>query len=567
MAHDVFISHSSKDKMVADAACSSLENAGIRCWIAPRDIRPGDSWGSSIINGIEDSRVMVVVFSQHANASQQVMREVERAVQKNVVVVPFRIDGVQPTADMEYFLSATHWLDAMTPEMDAHLEKLAASVKSILNGPASQSEAPAPVPASPDPKPAPVPVERPQPVSAATIQPGKKNKTLLWGGIALAVFLLVAFLFLKPSGSEGGSSGNLVTAGEGNIKITLPEKAIAAESLEINIKGKTSDKDTIMIAKSDASDRSSVGRVNVAGKNLVGLDLPGEEGLYEVRYYDAAERKIVARQAIKVSNPEVTLETDKESLAGSEIVVTWKAPNQNRDYIAIAQKDAPGSKYETYAYTRDGSPTTVRVPGVEGDYEIRYISEKDRAIWARKDFKVLAPKASVDAPKKGLAGSTLKIEWTGPALRGDYLAVAEPGTDGNKYLKYQYVKEDQKADLRLPDDPGKYEIRYVSGGSRIIRDSTPIEVTAVEVQIGEIGEVTAGAGFTVNVTSPGYRGDYLGIFKANDPRGKYLSYQYSSRGSTLEFKAPEEPGTYLIKYISGQQKREWATREFVVKAQ
>lgn len=39
--HDVFISYASSDKPVADAVCAALEQRGIRCWIAPRDILPG----------------------------------------------------------------------------------------------------------------------------------------------------------------------------------------------------------------------------------------------------------------------------------------------------------------------------------------------------------------------------------------------------------------------------------------------------------------------------------------------------------------------------------------------
>ena len=52
MAFDVFLSYSSKDKTTADAACAALENTGIRCWIAPRDIIPGMDWGEAIVNAI-----------------------------------------------------------------------------------------------------------------------------------------------------------------------------------------------------------------------------------------------------------------------------------------------------------------------------------------------------------------------------------------------------------------------------------------------------------------------------------------------------------------------------------
>ena len=91
MAHDVFISYSSKDKTVADAVTAKLEALGVRCWVAPRDILPGRDWGEAIIDGIEESKVMVLVFSQHANESVQIKREVERSVNKGNPIIPFRI--------------------------------------------------------------------------------------------------------------------------------------------------------------------------------------------------------------------------------------------------------------------------------------------------------------------------------------------------------------------------------------------------------------------------------------------------------------------------------------------
>src|SRR5271163_2803116 len=120
MAHDVFISYSSKDKTTADATCAVLESAGIRCWVAPRDILPGHDWGESIIDAITGSRAMVLVFSANANESVQVKREVERAVAKAIPIIPFRIEDVLPTRSMEYFVSATHWLDAFTPPLERH---------------------------------------------------------------------------------------------------------------------------------------------------------------------------------------------------------------------------------------------------------------------------------------------------------------------------------------------------------------------------------------------------------------------------------------------------------------
>lgn len=132
MSHDVFISYSSLDKAVADAACAALEAAGIRCWIAPRDITPGKEWGAAIIEGINKSRVMVLIFSAHANDSPQIRREVERAVHKGIAIIPLRIEDIMPTQSLEYFIGTVHWLDALTPPMESHLRRLIESVKAIL---------------------------------------------------------------------------------------------------------------------------------------------------------------------------------------------------------------------------------------------------------------------------------------------------------------------------------------------------------------------------------------------------------------------------------------------------
>ena len=110
-----------------------LEGAGIRCWIAPRDILPGRDWGESIIDAIAASRVMVLIFSDHANHSPQVRREVERAVNKGVVIVPFRIENVPVSKSLEYFISVPHWMDAYSGgPMEAHLARLCKTVKALI---------------------------------------------------------------------------------------------------------------------------------------------------------------------------------------------------------------------------------------------------------------------------------------------------------------------------------------------------------------------------------------------------------------------------------------------------
>lgn len=135
MPAQVFISYSSKDRTIANMLCALLEERGHRCWIAPRDIVPGTSWGEAIIDALKSSTVFVLVFSRHANESPQILREVERAVHLGLPILPFRIDDVMPERSLEYFMSVPHWFDALSPPVEDHVDKLADVVAMLIAGP------------------------------------------------------------------------------------------------------------------------------------------------------------------------------------------------------------------------------------------------------------------------------------------------------------------------------------------------------------------------------------------------------------------------------------------------
>src|SRR5579862_9887244 len=140
MAHDVFISYASGDKPVANAVCAKLESAGVRCWIAPRDVLPGVHYGEAIIDAIHECRIMVLVFSSKANFSGHIPKEIERAVSSGVTVMPLRIEDVAPAKSLDYFIGSVHWLDALTPPLEVHLQTLAANVKTLLSRSAKRAE-------------------------------------------------------------------------------------------------------------------------------------------------------------------------------------------------------------------------------------------------------------------------------------------------------------------------------------------------------------------------------------------------------------------------------------------
>jgi hypothetical protein len=132
MAHDVFISYASEDAPIAQAICGRLEGKGIRCWIAPRDIRPGADWQAEIVAAIRSARAVVLVFSAHANASLEVPREISIASKQGLSIITFRIEDVAPVGSLDYALNTVHWLDAITPPVEDHIQRLDDSLQMIL---------------------------------------------------------------------------------------------------------------------------------------------------------------------------------------------------------------------------------------------------------------------------------------------------------------------------------------------------------------------------------------------------------------------------------------------------
>ena len=215
-SHDVFICYSARDKTIATAICAVLEAEGVRCWMAPRDIVPGADWGESIIDAINDAKAMVLVFSSNANdAQQQIKREVERAVNKGMPVIPFRIENVLPTKALEYFLSTPHWLDAFTPPLDDHVRQLADSIKRLLGKQAADrpvlTKAPPMMPRLPQHE------QRP-PIDLKNIHIGgvpvqewikQPKNAVIAGGVALILLVGLWFVFRPTAKPEDQQAWNV----------------------------------------------------------------------------------------------------------------------------------------------------------------------------------------------------------------------------------------------------------------------------------------------------------------------------------------------------------------------
>ena len=138
---------------MSEKICAALEQDGIPCWIAPRDVRPGKSFPGEITRAIQQSKVMLLIFSAHSNSSEQVLREVQLAVDSHLPIVRLRIADVPLSDDLRYYLSTPQWLDALTPPVTKHIPPVVAAIKELLGpqgdevaGTAAQAHPPARIP-------------------------------------------------------------------------------------------------------------------------------------------------------------------------------------------------------------------------------------------------------------------------------------------------------------------------------------------------------------------------------------------------------------------------------------
>ncbi len=88
-----------------------LNSTGLKCWIAPRDVKPGAQYADAIVRAINEAKAVVLVMSGSAVGSSHVGKEIERASSKRKPIIAFRIDAAPLNHALEYFLSESQWID------------------------------------------------------------------------------------------------------------------------------------------------------------------------------------------------------------------------------------------------------------------------------------------------------------------------------------------------------------------------------------------------------------------------------------------------------------------------
>ena len=130
LTRPVFISYATADRKQALAVCKAIERRGPQCWISTRDVAPGDNYQEAIVRALRAARAMVLVFSEAANNSDEIKKELSLASRYHVPVMALRIEDVEPNDAFAYELSTRQWIDAFEG-WDKSLDALVGRLKQV----------------------------------------------------------------------------------------------------------------------------------------------------------------------------------------------------------------------------------------------------------------------------------------------------------------------------------------------------------------------------------------------------------------------------------------------------
>ncbi len=210
----------------------------------------------------------------------------------------------------------------------------------------------------------------------------------------------------------------------------------------------------------------------------------------------------------------------------------------------IEQADiAPGSYTVSVVRTNDGLKGTATLQARAG---------AERTVTIPLQFPVNAT-LTVTPAAAAPAGSTVQVDWKGPNRKGDYITVVKADAEPTAYLDYQYTAKGAPTQIKLPAEPGDYEVRYVLGSPQRVLATAPIKSTVVTASLTALDTALAGSTIDVAWTGPNYANDWITIVKPDDAPAHYNDY-FNTKDNKNALKTPVEPGDYEIRYVQDGQK-------------
>ena len=260
---------------------------------------------------------------------------------------------------------------------------------------------------------------------------------------------------------------------------------------------------------------------------------------------------VFASAASSLLGQTATLTAPERAVVGSAVTLSWTGPFAAGDFISIDPAGAPSSQYGTYIYANIAQPGALKMPDAPGSYELRYhMGSSGYAVVASRPIEVTDVEAAFDPLGPVDAGAQVSVVWRGPAYPGDFISIDSPGAPERDYGPYAYTNANP-ALVRAPEAAGAYMVRYHLASSYRVIGQTPLTVGSVSAEIAAAAEAQAGSEVSITWQGPNASLDYVSVDPEGAPATEYGPYAYTSAGSPLMIRLPEEPGSYAIRYHLG----------------
>lgn len=349
-----------------------------------------------------------------------------------------------------------------------------------------------------------------------------------------------------------GFSLCLAAAAAAALEIDAPSSANIDSNIEVSVSGETAPRSFISVVATDAAEGSYGDYIYVrAGKQK--LRVPSEPGSYEVRLLGPeSPYPTLAKRPIELRMPEASLVAPDTVAIGTPFKIDWQGPSGSNEFITLVPADAPEGNYGDYQYTRGQGSGSIKLttPSEAGGYELRFLSGSTYKTLARRPLQVGDIESSLEFPASVDAGSAISISWKGPGNPRDFITIVAPEAGPREYQDYVYTKA-TPVKLSAPEQPGRYEVRYLTADSSRILVRAALQVGGVSASLKAPASVEAGSEFKVSWQGPGNELDYIAVTQTGRPKD-YLNYTYTKRGSPLDLAAPREPGDYELHYLTGR---------------
>ncbi|KZY29379.1 hypothetical protein A3731_06015 [Roseovarius sp. HI0049] len=343
---------------------------------------------------------------------------------------------------------------------------------------------------------------------------------------------------------------------EPEVTLSGPETALAGETFPVEWAGAVVGRDFIAIAAMGAEEGSYINYFRVKDKSRESLQAPAEPGLYELRYVLEEGRRTMASQTIEITEPEVTLNGPETALAGGTFPVEWTGAVHGRDFIAIAAMGAEEGSYINYFRVKDKSRDTLQAPAEPGLYELRYVLEEGRRTIASQTIEITEPEVTLSGPDEIRAGTEATFEWTGAVHGRDFITIVPVGAEEGSHGDYFRVTDQSRETMRVPEEPGLYELRYVLEEGRRTMARHRIEVLAADAALESGASLSApetaapGAeidvGWEVQTESADQR---ITLARGNQAIFTWLESIKISGEPPVRITLPEEPGMYELRFL------------------